>query len=561
MKHLTTITVGFLVCAAAALFLGLGCGKLSVVGGGTEDINAKTVAGVITYSNGKPAPQTTVRLFHSRYNPVTDSLFAYAFIDTTDEKGAYRFGKLDTGTYSLQAVQNRDRTRLLIENIRVSSDSFSSLSAAELQKPGSIKILLPVNADPQGGYVFIPGTDIKSFVYNKSGFAQIDSVPAGNVSALYYGARNTAPYGICSNITVLSGDGATFSSGPWAHSMKLILNTSASGANITGNVLGFPVLVRLAQSASAFDFSQAQSGGSDLRFIKSDNSLLNYEIENWDSVHGQAAVWVNVDTILGNNATQSITMCWGNALATAANSSGAAVFDTADKFSGVWHLNENPAQGQNSVLDRTVNKFNASPNGGMNAANSVDGIIGKALHFNGIGEYLIIKRPVQDDFTIGFWMKADSLSPMGTQWWQGDGLVDGDVNASEPQDDFGVTYLNNKPVFGTCCADTTLQASSAVNDAKWHYVAVTRNRLSGLKTIFVDGKSAGVQTGTTNSLTGPDSLCFAKVLANVTYFKGFLDEIQISDVARSSDWTQLCYMNQKQQDALVIFQSSLPKSR
>ena len=107
----------------------------------------------------------------------------------------------------------------------------------------------------------------------------------------------------------------------------------------------------------------------------------------------------------------------------------------------------------------------------------------------------------------------------------------------------------------TCCPDTTLQASSAVNDAKWHYIAVTRNRSSGLKTIFVDGKSAGVQTGTTNSLIGPDSLCFAKVLANITYFKGFLDEIQISDVARLPDWILLSYMNQKQQDALITFQS------
>ncbi|MGB7566357.1 MAG: LamG-like jellyroll fold domain-containing protein, partial [Chitinivibrionales bacterium] len=234
-------------------------------------------------------------------------------------------------------------------------------------------------------------------------------------------------------------------------------------------------------------------------------------------------------------------------------SNAPAVFDTSNNFSGVWHLNENPGSGQNSIKDRTVNKYDASPNGGMDNTNSVEGIIGKAIHFDGVGEYLIIKRPIQDDFTVGFWMRADSLSPTGTQWWQGDGLVDGDVSTPEPQNDFGVTYLNNKPVFGTCCLDTTLQASVLVNDAQWHYVVATRIKSSGVKTIFVDGKNTGNQTGTTNSLTGPDSLCFAKVLANITYFKGYLDEIQISKIARSADWITLCYMNQKETDALVVF--------
>jgi hypothetical protein len=189
----------------------------------------------------------------------------------------------------------------------------------------------------------------------------------------------------------------------------------------------------------------------------------------------------------------------------------------------------------------------------MDITNSVDGIIGKAVHFDGVKQYLIIKRPVQDDFSIGFWMRADSISPTGTQWWQGDGLVDGDINATDPQNDFGVTYLNSRPVFGTCCPDTTLQPNATVNDAQWHYVVATRIKSSGIKTIFVDGKEAGSQVGTTNSLIGPDSLCFGKVLANITFFKGFLDEIQISNAFRSPDWTTLSYMNQKGIDALVVF--------
>jgi Domain of unknown function (DUF2341). len=547
-----TFTCGILLCA-----LWLCCTRLSLTGGGTEDVNARAIAGTLVTSGGAPASETAVRLCPSYYNPVADSLLSITFLDTTDEKGAYRFSRLDTGlTYSLQAVQKHDRTRLFIENIHVTADSITTLSTGTLLKPGNIKIMLPDSFDAQTGYVYVPGSVIKSFIRSNSGFAEIDSVPAGTIGALYYGARKTTPYSIRDTLKVNSGDSTTFSMGPWAHSMKLYFNTSPSGANISGNVYGFPVLVRLTKSTTLFDFSQAKNSGEDVRFLKSDNTFLHYEIERWDAVEAQAQLWVSIDTIAGNNSTQYITMCWGNPRA-GSHSNGTTVFDTVNNFSGVWHLNENPAGGPNSIKDRTFNKHDASPNGGMDIANSVDGIIGKAVHFDGIKQYLMIKRPIQDDFTIGFWMKADSASRTGTQWWQGDGLVDGDVNKVDPQNDFGVTYLNSRPVFGTCCLDTTLQADVTVNDAKWHYVVATRVKSSGLKTIYVDGKAAGSQVGTTNSLIGPDSLCFGKVLANITFFKGFLDEIQISGTRRSFDWIMLGYMNQNVDqngtDKLVVF--------
>ena len=549
---ITTFKIRVLVfgCGALLLAAGLDCSRSSLTGGGTEDVNAKAIAGVIVTTEGAPAAETTVRLFPSLYNPVTDLLLSGTFVDTTDEKGAYCFIKLDPGSYSLQAVHNHDRTRLLIENILVSPDSITRVAIDTLHKPGRIKIMLPDGVDTQSGYVYVPGTTIKSLIRSDSGFAEIDSVPAGTISALYYGASNSTPYGISSALTVCPGDSVTFSNGPWAFSMKLYLNTSPSGANVSGNVYGFPVLVTLTKSL--FDFSQAKSNGEDVRFLNSRNTLLHHEIEEWDAAQGQAQLWVSVDTIKGNNSTQYITMCWGNPRA-AAVAVDAEVFDTSNNFSGVWHLNENPGNGRNCIKDRTANHHDASPYGAMNSTNSVAGIIGKAIQFDGVDDYLIIKRPVQDDFTIGFWMKADSISPAGTQWWQGDGLVDGDIQVPEPQNDFGVTYLNNKPVFGTCCPDTTLQAGVTVNDAQWHYVAVTRKKSSGAKTIFVDGKEAGSQVGTTNTLNGPDSLCFAKVLANITYFKGVLDEIQISNSVRCSDWMLLCYMNQKEKDALVVF--------
>jgi hypothetical protein len=53
-----------------------------------------------------------------------------------------------------------------------------------------------------------------------------------------------------------------------------------------------------------------------------------------------------------------------------------------------------------------------------------------------------------------------------------------------------------------------------------------------------------VTIGRTNGLGG----------GNLPYFfKGMIDEIRISNVAYGPDWIKLCYMNQKAQDALVVF--------
>jgi hypothetical protein len=44
----------------------------------------------------------------------------------------------------------------------------------------------------------------------------------------------------------------------------------------------------LHQHSGNFNFSQAQQGGKDIRFIKQDNAFLPYEIERWDESTGYA---------------------------------------------------------------------------------------------------------------------------------------------------------------------------------------------------------------------------------------------------------------------------------
>src|SRR6185436_9181269 len=144
------------------------------------------------------------------------------------------------------------------------------------------------------------------------GKAVVDSLPEGVIPALVYtkGPGET-DIPLAAQVTVARNIALPVP--PfynWGRSLKLGLNTSASGAPTTGDVKDFPLLVRL--SAPAFDFSLARGDGRDLRFSAPDGEVLSPEIETFDSAAGRADIWVRVPVVRGNDPAQFITLHWGN---------------------------------------------------------------------------------------------------------------------------------------------------------------------------------------------------------------------------------------------------------
>lgn len=83
-----------------------------------------------------------------------------------------------------------------------------------------------------------------------------------------------------------------------------MINTSATGYNITSDVTNFPYAVRVPKGDTVL--TQAKTGGTDIRFAASDGTQLPFQIELWDATNLGATIWVKVNTIRGNNATQYI---------------------------------------------------------------------------------------------------------------------------------------------------------------------------------------------------------------------------------------------------------------
>ncbi len=81
---------------------------------------------------------------------------------------------------------------------------------------------------------------------------------------------------------------------------------------------------------SSFDFSKANSDGSDIRFADAAGNTIQYYIESWDSTNRQAVVWIKVPNIPASGST-TVYMYYGNPSATS-ESNGDAVFDFFDDF-------------------------------------------------------------------------------------------------------------------------------------------------------------------------------------------------------------------------------------
>jgi hypothetical protein len=153
-----------------------------------------------------------------------------------------------------------------------------------------------------------------------------------------------------------------------------------------------------------------------------------------------------------------------------------------------------------------------------------------AIVFDGVNDYAVLTRPVQDDFTLSCWFKTTqsltSYTSGAFQWWQGAGLVDCEVGGTV--NDFGLSLNAAKVSFGVGGAsDTSIQSPLTYNNNVWHCAVATRIRSSGALVLYVDGASVVSGTGGTNSLTTPTQLRIGSLQTNERFFSGNIAQVSV----------------------------------
>ena len=488
-------------------------------------------------------------LVAGNHDPVKDGPVPDSLIDTTDEAGTFSLSIAGGSVFNIEAFHPGSGKRALITDISVSKDDTAYIPAHAIRKPGAIKFILLSASDSLKGYIYIPGTTRFTIITGRQ--AMIDSVPAGFIPSILNAASPDSARRrlVAADLTVSAGDTVVVAnSSVWKYSKKVYLNTTNTGAGVQATVTDFPVLIRL--TSGTFDFSQARADGGDLRFMKEDGMTLPYEIERWDPVARQAEVWVRVDTVQGNDDARFFLMCWGNSAAASA-SDGAAVFDTAAGFAGVWHLGEPVGT---TVPEATANGIN----GAATATTTVAGTIGAAQSFDGTSSMIQASGPASDKmnfsdsgtYSVSAWVKTNVL----------DTFCHAIVFKSNAQ--YGLQMIPEKEwEFVTYIDKTRWESSrSPASAGSWHAIAGVRNGTR--QYLYVDGVCVDSLLTKTPAIA-PENVARAydKPLEighcpdggrnPDRFFNGIIDEVRISRTALNADWMKLCYMNQKEQDALI----------
>jgi hypothetical protein len=307
----------------------------------------------------------------------------------------------------------------------------------------------------------------------------------------------------------------------WKHSGSLFLLTTPDGADLPATAVeeNFPVLVRLQKES--FPFAEVKSDGADIRFATGSGLPLAYQIDSWDATAGTASVWVRVPVIKGNTR-QELKMFWGNADAKS-ESNGPAVFNRANGFLSVMHMNEKVQDDAGTVQSTDLGTTPSS------------GVIGSSRRFNGAKGIFCGDRITKYPFgssphSTEAWVKADKMNTTVVEWGKIGGVT--------------MRLLSTPSRVGVNNQKSNVQGSSLLPKSEWFQVVYTYDGQNDR--IYVNGRFDMAAPGASD----------IEVLTPVQMrigngFLGNMDEVRVSNEARSADWVKLQYENQKPLQTLV----------
>ena len=275
-------------------------------------------------------------------------------------------------------------------------------------------------------------------------------------------------FGLVAALTFLPTPAKAWWNDDWSLRKKITIDASASGANITDPIGTTPVLIRL--HVGNFRFASAKDDGSDLRFIAGDDKTpLKHHIEKYDSLLGEALVWVAVPNVQ-SGAKTDIWLYSGNKKAVATSDpKGTYGPDTLL----VYHFNERGTP----ALDTSVWANNA-----QSVGQPAEGaMIGTGLRLDGRTPLTLPAAPslaLTDNapFTWSVWIKPTALQPNAALYSRRDaanGLVVG---------------LDNGAPFVEVTNAGAVQRSGAgapVAPGSWHHIAVVAS--GGQIALYLDG--------------------------------------------------------------------------
>src|SRR5205814_3300581 len=112
--------------------------------------------------------------------------------------------------------------------------------------------------------------------------------------------------------------------------------------------------------------------------------------------------------------------------------------------------------------------------------------------------------------------------------------------------DHAAVYVGSHQVVLGPCGGGSLGSSVTIADTNWHHVVGVVNGASSA--IYVDGQAAGTGTVTAGTSASNANIGMA---SSANWLNGYLDELRISNIARSAAWITTEFNNQNSPSGFV----------
>ncbi|MCD4760927.1 DUF2341 domain-containing protein, partial [bacterium] len=320
----------------------------------------------------------------------------------------------------------------------------------------------------------------------------------------------------------------------WAFKKQITIDHTKVDAALAN----FPVLIDLSSDTSLANY--AQNDGNDISFIASDETTqLDHEIEGFNGTTGELQAWVEIPSLSASSDTV-IYMYYGN-----------SICGSQEDVSGVWDSDHKTVHHLKDLTTSTTEDSTSNNNDGTKrAANEpieATGEIGKAQSFDGTNDYVKITNnvtPSPTSLTISSWIKKES----GGHTYEC-ALHKGSANTIGSSDYWlgvdNVDYLTatigaNRSGIGWSAGRITPLTAAIYGE--WYHLAATWD--GSVVRVYLNGAYNKQYALTSySSLTTPTR--FGSSADGTFYqFRGVVDEIRISDTARSAGWIKTSYNNQ-----------------
>lgn len=340
---------------------------------------------------------------------------------------------------------------------------------------------------------------------------------------------------------------------------RITINSSQISGNL--DLINFPILINLSDlnlRTTGNGGRLENNSGYDIVFTLSDcSTILDHQIEKYDSITGDYIAWVRIPVLPANNDTV-IHMYYGNS-SVVSNPSTTSTWDS--DFLGIWHMAEDPSGAAPQILDATSGGNNGTSNGVMTSGDLVDGKCGDALDFDGVNDYIDFGDILIDgltSITVEAWINAQSLrtkgSPSGHN--SNEGAIIHKNGASD--DNLGVTVTTGGTAFYLDDGgnNTPLATSPSLNT--WVHIVCTWDR--DTMKVYLDG-TLDATLGNVNGtlVNNTNSLRLGGLHGagggNPHEFDGLIDEVRLSDVARTADWIKTTFNNHNIPDSFISISS------